>query len=43
MGVHYLSDVVAGTLLGIVIALIALQTYLPLFNWAFNLLGFSLW
>lgn len=43
MGVHYLSDIVAGTLLGILVALIALQIYLPLFQGAFNLLGFSLW
>ncbi|HSK87218.1 MAG TPA: phosphatase PAP2 family protein [Anaerolineales bacterium] len=39
MGVHYLSDVVAGTLFGIVVALIGLQIYMPLFN----LLGFTLW
>ena len=39
MGVHYLSDVVAGALFGIVVALIGLQLYMPLFN----LLGFTLW
>jgi membrane-associated phospholipid phosphatase len=43
MGLHYLSDIIAGTLLGIVIALIVLQIYLPFFDWAFRLLGFSLW
>lgn len=43
MGVHYLSDVVAGMLLGIVFALIVLQIYFPLFQWVFQLLGFSLW
>ena len=43
MGVHYLSDIVAGALLGIVVALIGLQLYPPLFNWIFGLLGFSLW
>lgn len=43
MGVHYLSDVLAGAILGIVVALISLQIYLPLFHWAFKLLGFSLW
>jgi membrane-associated phospholipid phosphatase len=43
MGVHYVSDIVAGMLLGILVALIGLQVYLPLFNWAFKLLGFSLW
>jgi undecaprenyl-diphosphatase len=39
MGVHYLSDVVAGTLFGIIVALIGLQIYMPIFNW----LGFTLW
>jgi undecaprenyl-diphosphatase len=39
MGVHYLSDIVAGAFLGIVVALIGLQVYLPIFNF----LGFTLW
>lgn len=43
MGVHYLSDIVAGALLGIVVALIGLQVYPPLLNWIFGLLGFALW
>jgi undecaprenyl-diphosphatase len=43
MGVHYLSDVVAGAFFGIIIALIGLQVYPPLFNWMFGVLGFSLW
>jgi undecaprenyl-diphosphatase len=43
MGVHYLSDVVAGAVLGIVVALIGLQIYQPLLSWIFTLLGFSLW
>ena len=43
MGVHYLSDIVAGALFGIVVALIGLQIYAPIFHWVFNLLGFSLW
>jgi undecaprenyl-diphosphatase len=43
MGVHYLSDIVAGALFGILVALISLQIYRPLFEWAFRLLGFSLW
>ncbi len=43
MGVHYLSDIVAGTLLGITVAFIGLQIYQPLFAWAFKLLGFALW
>jgi undecaprenyl-diphosphatase len=43
MGVHYVSDVVAGALLGVVVALIGLQMYKPIFLWVFSLLGFSLW
>ena len=43
MGVHYLSDIVAGALLGIVVAWIGLQIYPPLFDWVFGLLGFPLW
>ncbi|HEX9331069.1 MAG TPA: phosphatase PAP2 family protein [Anaerolineales bacterium] len=43
MGVHYLSDIVAGALFGILIALIGLQLYPPLFDWIFRLFGFALW
>ncbi len=43
MGVHYLSDIVAGTLLGIAVAWIGLQIYMPLFNWVFGLIGFRFW
>ena len=43
MGVHYLSDIVAGALFGILVALIGLQVYQPWLTWMFNLLGFSLW
>ena len=43
MGVHYLSDIVAGALFGIVVALIGLQLYPPLLNGIFSVLGFSLW
>ena len=43
MGVHYLSDIVAGAFLGILVAFLALQIYLPLFHWVFKLIGFSLW
>jgi undecaprenyl-diphosphatase len=39
MGVHFLSDIVAGALFGILIAWIGLQIYLPIFNF----LGFTLW
>jgi undecaprenyl-diphosphatase len=43
MGVHYVSDIVAGMILGILVAAIGLQIYLPVFIWAFKLLGFTLW
>ncbi|HSG41775.1 MAG TPA: phosphatase PAP2 family protein [Anaerolineales bacterium] len=43
MGVHYASDIIAGMIFGIVIALIGLQIQAPLFQWIFSLLGFPLW
>lgn len=43
MGVHYVSDVVAGAVLGIVVAWIGLQIYPSLLGWLFGVLGFSLW
>ena len=43
MGVHYVSDILAGAVVGIVIALIGLQIYEPLFRWVFSLAGFPLW
>jgi undecaprenyl-diphosphatase len=43
MGVHYVSDVAAGAVLGIVGALIGLQIYRPLLGWVSSLLGFPLW
>jgi len=43
MGVHYVSDVVAGTVLGIVVAIIGLQIYEPVFGWFTALTGFPLW
>jgi membrane-associated phospholipid phosphatase len=43
MGVHYLSDIVAGAFFGMIVALIGLQIYPPLLNWIFGWLGFSLW
>jgi len=43
MGVHYLSDIVAGALFGIVVAWIGLQVYPPFFDWIFRYLGFTLW
>ena len=43
MGVHYLSDIVAGALFGILVALIGLQVYPPLFDWLSQLFGLRLW
>ena len=43
MGVHYVSDVVAGAGLGIVIALVGLQIYQPIFIWLTGLIGTSFW
>jgi undecaprenyl-diphosphatase len=43
MGVHYLSDVVAGAVLGVVVALIGLQIYPPMIEWLTTLISFPLW
>jgi undecaprenyl-diphosphatase len=43
MGVHYVSDIVAGAALGIVLALVGLQIYEPVLLWVSNLIGFPLW
>jgi membrane-associated phospholipid phosphatase len=43
MGVHYLSDVVAGAILGTIVALIGLQIYPPMVDWLIALIGFPLW
>ena len=43
MGVHYVSDVLAGGVLGILVALLGLQIYEPLFMWVSRLVGFPLW
>jgi undecaprenyl-diphosphatase len=43
MGVHYMSDVLAGAVLGVLIALAGLQFYLPLHTWFAGLTGFSFW
>jgi membrane-associated phospholipid phosphatase len=43
MGVHYLSDVVAGAVLGVIVALIGLQIYQPMINWWVAATGFPLW
>ena len=43
MGVHYLSDIIAGAILGIIVALIGLQLYQPLLGWFTSLINFPLW
>lgn len=47
MGVHYLSDVVAGTVVGILFALLAYPLSPAIFNWISQLMlpfwGFGLW
>jgi len=43
MGVHYVSDVIAGAILGMIIGLIGLQVYQPMIDWLTGLIGFPLW
>ncbi len=43
MGVHYISDIVAGAFFGVIAAVIGLQIYKPFFTWVSSLLGFPLW
>ena len=43
MGVHYVSDVVVGAILGVTVALIGLQIYQPMIDWLIALIGFPLW
>ncbi|HEY5728652.1 MAG TPA: phosphatase PAP2 family protein [Anaerolineales bacterium] len=43
MGVHYVSDIVAGAAFGILIAVIGLQVYESLLIWVTGLIGFPLW
>ena len=43
MGVHYLSDVVAGAILGTIVAIIGLQFYPLLVEWFGPLIDFPLW
>ena len=43
MGVHYVSDIVAGAALGILFALIGLQVYEPILMWVSGLIGVPLW
>ncbi len=43
MGVHYLSDIVAGAVLGMIVGLVGLQIYPPLVDWFTSLTNFPLW
>ena len=43
MGVHYVSDVVAGMVVGIVIGIFGMGIYLPTVAWIHSWLWFSLW
>lgn len=43
MGVHYLSDIVAGAILGMIVAWIGLQIQQPLLGWLAALIGYPLW
>ncbi len=43
MGVHYVSDIVAGAIFGSVVALIGLQIHVPIMLGISNLIGIHLW
>ncbi|MCK6581794.1 MAG: phosphatase PAP2 family protein [Anaerolineales bacterium] len=43
MGVHYLSDIIAGAVLGVIVALLGLQFYQFLIDWFAGLTGFHFW
>ncbi len=43
MGVHYVSDIIAGALLGILAGLVGLGLYEPLLAWVISLTGLPLW
>ena len=43
MGVHYVSDIVAGAVLGVIVALVGLQIYEPIFMSLFRYIDFPLW
>jgi undecaprenyl-diphosphatase len=43
MGVHYVSDVVAGAILGILVAWLGLQVYEPILMWVSGFIGIPLW
>ncbi len=43
MGVHYLSDIIAGAILGVLVGLVGLQFYIGLHTWFVSWAGFSFW
>jgi undecaprenyl-diphosphatase len=43
MGVHYASDILAGMLVGIIVAIFGLEVYPPILAWVHSWLWFSLW
>ncbi|MBI2331638.1 MAG: phosphatase PAP2 family protein [Chloroflexi bacterium] len=43
MGVHYLSDIIAGTILGVIVALLGLQFYPSLIDWFTGSTDFMFW
>lgn len=43
MGVHYLSDIIAGAILGVIVALLGLQFYPFLVDWFASMTGFLFW
>lgn len=43
MGVHYLSDIIAGGILGGIVGLVGLQIYPPMVVWLEGLIKFPLW
>jgi undecaprenyl-diphosphatase len=43
MGVHYVSDIVAGAIVGVAFAWFFLQIHQPMFMWVTGLLGFPMW
>ena len=43
MGVHYLSDVIAGAILGIIVGLVGVQIHPPMVDWLVSIIRFPLW
>lgn len=43
MGVHYLSDILAGAAAGLIVGLIGLRIYQPMVDWFTHTSGFPMW